>query len=1679
MLDLIVMSVTPTLTNFIITSRTYSTETFDLIDPSSNNTNSAATFSFTSSNSSVAEILNTRTVVIRGIGVTNIIAKQRPTIGFTAAEITAVLTITKAITDINTFTISSIEWNNVSFQLTDPTSNSPASFFFESLTPNIITIIDNRTVRIHQIGRAQIRAIQNETAYYTAASAIATFDVLSSIVRVGNQNRIDLSWNTPNENGATIKNYFFYTEERNYISTTTATQVAPPVSTVIETISPINSSYYSYALPSPYTTQIISATGNLPTGINVNSTLQTFDIITVPTYTKSNFFDMGYYGEIEVSWEYHNDSPIGQLDPSRVASTTMTLSLYKATSQTGENRVDLLLNASRFYDSSTNCLGPMPQNNNKTITDIFPVTFQDININRDLKYMKHNELIFGRVALSNNTYFSSQDPNTPSMYSIVIKSIRIAPFRFPISRDFTSISFGRGDTTNGVGFSVSTLNALSVSDTSGGILYHMPKMTRPLTNFSNASWTFTWNYAANLSKLATDISQLPLGGAALSSGLDISFNIRIRGYSRPYTKPSLISDISYNTTSIPIFLNNVSDLYFNTKLLFDVSFNDSAKYAKIAATAASTDASFGIVSRTFDISGSSGFPEFTATMDHSHTQFVFLFQLTITDPSYNAYFKRMNSQENSFQVKMLSQTFTPNQVYRFAGPDPTLETSNALTSSTNTTYNISDYYTPIKPFYSFFDLSNGTFYSYRIASHNIIGTSPFSRLMTRRCGSLPNQIVNRVNNLNSNTFTVESERTSNRVNIYWEKPSFTGYDIQYFVIQTTIDMSGLWLNSVEYTPDISSNLITFNMFDEIRVYITEQDKTEYNRQITTYTYNSVQSQQYFNTTMSLTTPISGNLINGYKYYFRLASVNELGRSVYSSVLSGIPFSRPSNAPTNLLKKQHVKGNNLVILTWQIPEDDGGSPILNYVIDYQEVLSENPLRYGKQIRYIQNATEYQMFKEENKIYPFDDFQKIYTSYKTFSSLTTAEKNTLVASRQKLLQFVIPPRPITITNTDVAFGVDLSNNIILNHSKRYFSYKSGILNQNVFDISNIQLKWYYLQDNTNGFPMWTSDISASFHLSIKAGLQYNNSNDRSRDISGIFDISGTYIVNTSNLSNPNVNDYRYINYLNAGIISDIVPHVYTPTLPRIDVNNGQSYILILEYTISNISRSDYRFSLNAGQIIINGIAPVRTNPSIKTEFTFKLESNLYSQLMNDKKYRFTVTPFNINEFFPDPSGNNSVILDVGTTFSRSITDVSYSLIPTNMGGKVTLQWKYTTTSDYYIKIKIPEEYSLDYANTDQEYPPVLNYNGNSILALKLEPASETNIVSYTIPSDLQRDIVSSNAQKYLKSGRGYQISVSPVELFYINNENVQQVAPLRNMYPDDTYIIPFQQPSRPLSLSAYGNNTYVTLKWKLPDITKDPNYYTTYITPTTYYRYNYFSLERRDISSEDPLLREWRAINNEIVIPNGSVAGYQNEYTVSALTNEENIQFRVRTVIMNEYNSQRAYSDYTYMEMINNQSVTETSGNTIYPSLYPYKPSTPFLRFVERININNGINNGLSVFFDYPNYNGNATYYECEIYYTRIGSTAEHNIFDANNGIADLTNNINLNSTIFTTNQRLKTTSASVTGNQTFTILCKSTVLNYGIRIRLYPRNGVLTGSNGFYPYGSTLYSNYSNISYINI
>jgi hypothetical protein len=244
---------------------------------------------------------------------------------------------------------------------------------------------------------------------------------------------------------------------------------------------------------------------------------------------------------------------------------------------------------------------------------------------------------------------------------------------------------------------------------------------------------------------------------------------------------------------------------------------------------------------------------------------------------------------------------------------------------------------------------------------------------------------------------------------------------------------------------------------------------------------------------------------------------------------------------------------------------------------------------------------------------------------------------------------------------------------------------------------------------------------------------------------------------------------------------------------------------------------------------------------------------------------------------------------------------------------------------------------------------------------------------------------------------------------------------------------------------------------------------------YYRYKYYSLDMRNISLDPP--GDWTSVISELAIPSENVAESETTRVVSGLTNENNHQFRVRLMIINEFNSQRAFSDYTYLTRINELAVVESSGNTVYPSIYPYKPGVPLINYVSRAENSEtpGLFNILELSFRFPAYNGNADFYECYAEYTppsgASGSgTSWTDIFDATSiGLA----NRSANTAIIGSTGGMRT--AALTGSngtQTFSITCKAAItLQYGIRIRIIGRKSSIT------VYPNTLFSDYSVVDFI--
>jgi len=78
---------------------------------------------------------------------------------------------------------------------------------------------------------------------------------------------------------------------------------------------------------------------------------------------------------------------------------------------------------------------------------------------------------------------------------------------------------------------------------------------------------------------------------------------------------------------------------------------------------------------------------------------------------------------------------------------------------------------------------------------------------------------------------------------------------------------------------------------------------------------------------NVTTYNDTGVTNGQRYYYRVSAVNGVGEGELSEEVSALPQGVPS-APQNLVARG---GDGYVVLTWEAPEDDGGSPIVGYKI----------------------------------------------------------------------------------------------------------------------------------------------------------------------------------------------------------------------------------------------------------------------------------------------------------------------------------------------------------------------------------------------------------------------------------------------------------------------------------------------------------------------------------------------------------------------------------------------------------------------------------------------------------------------------------------------------------------------------------------------------------------------------
>ena len=151
--------------------------------------NSTGAITYTSSNTLVASI-SKNIVTIRGVGLTQITAKQAATSTHNLATIICDLNVNKKTTVLSKFDNITKKFGDADFILNKPLSNNPTGVFtYTSSNTNIATIIGNM-VKIIGAGSVIITATQGETSIFSSATINLTLNVNKKITVLSGFNDI-------------------------------------------------------------------------------------------------------------------------------------------------------------------------------------------------------------------------------------------------------------------------------------------------------------------------------------------------------------------------------------------------------------------------------------------------------------------------------------------------------------------------------------------------------------------------------------------------------------------------------------------------------------------------------------------------------------------------------------------------------------------------------------------------------------------------------------------------------------------------------------------------------------------------------------------------------------------------------------------------------------------------------------------------------------------------------------------------------------------------------------------------------------------------------------------------------------------------------------------------------------------------------------------------------------------------------------------------------------------------------------------------------------------------------------------------------------------------------------------------------------------------------------------------
>jgi hypothetical protein len=174
-----IYKLTPTISGFSIPSKSLNNGPFTITQPTSN---SAGSFSYSSSNTSVATISG-NTITIVGIGTTTITATQAETTYCSSGTATTTFIVDNPTPSLSNFSIPTKTVGDSPFTITPPTSTRDGAFSYVS-SNTLVATVSGDTITIVGEGITTITATQVATTNYTSGIRTTKFQV-NQIIPIG------------------------------------------------------------------------------------------------------------------------------------------------------------------------------------------------------------------------------------------------------------------------------------------------------------------------------------------------------------------------------------------------------------------------------------------------------------------------------------------------------------------------------------------------------------------------------------------------------------------------------------------------------------------------------------------------------------------------------------------------------------------------------------------------------------------------------------------------------------------------------------------------------------------------------------------------------------------------------------------------------------------------------------------------------------------------------------------------------------------------------------------------------------------------------------------------------------------------------------------------------------------------------------------------------------------------------------------------------------------------------------------------------------------------------------------------------------------------------------------------------------------------------------------------------